>query len=555
MKRFLALLLVVPLAACTTVVQTIKEIRDLEKEANGEEVVRGCPPATLGIETRTLTPAQRKTRSLPERLRGAQVTEVLDGSPVIGRGLWSGDVITAIDGDDITTDCDVADAIYDRDCDDEVKLTFWRQGELRTISVPVVDATSFYEKACKDGNSTACFRLGGQFKAGYGREKNEERAIELYREACDQASAAACSALAKLYLDKGAPHGWTEVIALSTKACEERDPQACTDLGFLYASGTGVTRDDAASMPWFRRACELGDPQGCYNVGLMLQQGRGVEQSTAAALAAYQEACDGGSAQACTNAGWLYERGDTVIAKDEQRAFDMFQRGCEGTSCTPSNANGCVNWGRAYRDGIGANRDPVKAAQIFEEVCNRTSDDDETRATIARSCSLLGSLVIDTDRDRALLLYRKGCDEKDTFGCFNLGVLESESDPTTAQKDFETACTQDDYEACFESGLLLDKAQLYDAALLTYAKACNNDEQRACVNLGILYADGHGADKDVEHAMKLFTDACAHDQATGCFNAGRHFDEGDGVTADRKHAKELFAKACELGMELACSRK
>jgi TPR repeat protein len=64
-------------------------------------------------------------------------------------------------------------------------------------------------------------------------------------------------------------------IAALKKRAEAGDPKAQVQLGTAYASGDGVTEDDAEAVKWFRRAADQADAAGEYFLGEMYATGRG----------------------------------------------------------------------------------------------------------------------------------------------------------------------------------------------------------------------------------------------------------------------------------------
>ena len=59
-------------------------------------------------------------------------------------------------------------------------------------------------------------------------------------------------------------------------AAEQGYASAQLSLGFMYADGRGVLKDDAKAVKWFRLAAEQGDARSQSNLGLMYVDGRGV---------------------------------------------------------------------------------------------------------------------------------------------------------------------------------------------------------------------------------------------------------------------------------------
>jgi len=70
---------------------------------------------------------------------GALITEVLKGATAEKAGLKAGDVIIAVDGDQVYDVSDVAKAVGDKDVDESVKLTIIRDKKQMNLSVVVAD--------------------------------------------------------------------------------------------------------------------------------------------------------------------------------------------------------------------------------------------------------------------------------------------------------------------------------------------------------------------------------------------------------------------------------
>jgi len=454
---------------------------------------RTCFPGTLGIEVTNVSSKMHAAQKLPPDLPGALIIEVLPGSPAAHAGLAAGDIILTLDGEPVGTQCDATGAIFSHGCSDTVGLTYRRAGHNVTLSVPLVEALRFYDASCKAGQMTACARLGWLFENGSRVPKDEEQAATLFDRACRAGSPIGCSRLGYFRLDHDAP---AEALPLLKTACDGDDSAACAGVAFLYATGKGVPQNDDVALPLYQRSCDLGDPAGCYNVGEMVGYGRGAPRDDARAVAAYREGCEGGSSSACTNLGYFIEHGRGAPA-DPKQGVELYRRGCKPTTCSVSNALGCVNLGRAYMDGIGVAKDGKEAARIFGEMCERPPDPDDTDAApnISRACSLLGALYsegngVKADPARAVELTRRGCDQGDSFGCFNMGIFYKvgqgvDKDPAQSADFFNRACTASDAEGCYQLGLFYETGQGVGGidrrrAHTLFAQACKGGYQEAC---------------------------------------------------------------------------
>lgn len=72
-------------------------------------------------------------------------------------------------------------------------------------------------------------------------------------------------------------------------------PEAQHALGFLYATGQGVSRDETIAVGWFRRSAYQGHCAAQHNLGVMYAEGRGIAQNEALAVEWFYRAALGGS--------------------------------------------------------------------------------------------------------------------------------------------------------------------------------------------------------------------------------------------------------------------
>ena len=66
----------------------------------------------------------------------------------------------------------------------------------------------------------------------------------------------------------------------------------------MYGTGSGVSRDDAEAIRWYRRAADQGDALAQSNLGWMYENGRGVQRDRVEAVRWYTRAADQGDSWA-----------------------------------------------------------------------------------------------------------------------------------------------------------------------------------------------------------------------------------------------------------------
>ena len=104
----------------------------------------------------------------------------------------------------------------------------------------------------------------------------------------------------------------------------------------------------------------------------------------------------------------------------------------------------------------------------------------------------------------------------------------------------------------YEQGKAFYDNKEYDKAFEPLKKACDGGDMDGCYNLGTIYANGNGVEKNVKKAMDLYKKVCDGGEMRGCYNLGVMYAKGSGVEKDFGKAAELFKKACYGGDMNGC---
>ena len=81
-------------------------------------------------------------------------------------------------------------------------------------------------------------------------------------------------------------------------AAHQGDDDAQMTLGFMYANGEGVTRDDVEAAKWFAAAAAQGNPLAQISLGSAYADGKGVAEDYDLAIQWFTTAADQGHAKA-----------------------------------------------------------------------------------------------------------------------------------------------------------------------------------------------------------------------------------------------------------------
>jgi hypothetical protein len=180
-------------------------------------------------------------------------------------------------------------------------------------------------QACAGDLARACSLVGILYKVGPGKAADLEAFNaakgSLLAEACSGGFPDACRKLA----DRSDPE---KAVPLYRQACDGHVASACTALGYIYSLGKSVPADADRSREFFARGCDAGDKMACYEAA---QDYSEVRRDKARAASFYQKSCDLGLARSCLILGDAYRAG-TGVPKDEARAAQLYKRGCADLS-------------------------------------------------------------------------------------------------------------------------------------------------------------------------------------------------------------------------------
>ena len=101
--------------------------------------------------------------------------------------------------------------------------------------------------------------------------------------AAAQGRVSAMSVLAWLYAREGTPESLSQASKLYRAAAEAGDFAAQNNLGELFETGRGVSREPAQALGWYRKSAENGFAPAQFNLARLLAFGIGTERDAVAA--------------------------------------------------------------------------------------------------------------------------------------------------------------------------------------------------------------------------------------------------------------------------------
>ncbi|MEJ2501086.1 MAG: DUF1566 domain-containing protein, partial [Campylobacterales bacterium] len=97
-------------------------------------------------------------------------------------------------------------------------------------------------------------------------------------------------------------------------------------LGYLYAKGFGIAKNDKQAAQWYRKAAEAGRKVAAYNLGNCYKKGRGIPKDIKKAIYWYQRSAEKGYPDAMRAMGKIYYYGTSGIKRDDAQARRWFEK-------------------------------------------------------------------------------------------------------------------------------------------------------------------------------------------------------------------------------------
>lgn len=94
--------------------------------------------------------------------------------------------------------------------------------------------------------------------------QDDERALRVFEEACNDGYVRACGVLGNIYLTgQGTPVNTKKALENFDRSCAGRWGESCVAAAMLYHGGLARTQDEALSQKRFEQGCEFGYQPAC----------------------------------------------------------------------------------------------------------------------------------------------------------------------------------------------------------------------------------------------------------------------------------------------------
>lgn len=441
------------------------------------------------------------------------------------------------------------------------------------------------EKAIKT-NPRGKFLLGSCYYMGIGKEKDDEKAAELFEEAILSGDVKATRARVASYLDGRCTTGMndkrcfdlisdaadkgdkTAKIILGRMCfegrCTEKDPQkaisilnevsddhrAQYSLAIMYLDADSEVFSMREGIKFLKSSAENGFASAQLELGRCYYSGNGVDQDKELALHWFKKAADQNDDEALYNMGARYLYGD-LVDKDESKAILYFERAVRLNHSYSKLALGrCLTMG-------GEEKDKKRGIDLLEEA----SLDGLAEAKVLLAVNYMDGLFTPEDKGKAVRYLNEAAVENSAGAKFLLGMccLEGIVEKKSVDRAFELFEEVEDIypEAKHELGLCLEFgkgniAENKTAAFIKYRDAAAADHVPAMNKLGEFNENGWNEENEINktEAKIWYQKAADAGDTGGLYNLARMF-EGE---KDYENAWLNYGLAKESGHKNAAER-
>lgn len=253
---------------------------------------------------------------------------------------------------------------------------------------------------------------------------------------------------------------------------------------------------------------------------------------------AYIAAAERGDVDAQAYLGLLYAFGQQGVQRDYAQAAHWFRMAAEQGEPTAQ-----YNLAIFYIEGWGVEKDTVQAHKWYDLAFEQdntlppliverpaTNDITLTLPTTSKKKGKKGGKIDSKTKAKfaeAIKKYRPRAEAGDAIAQYNLGVLYNEGIGTQRN---------------------------YHEALKWFRMAADQGDADAQNNLGIMYYEGQGVGKNYSQAFHWYTLAAEQGHVAAQYNLGIMYEQGIGTQKDRAKAKQWYRRAADQGYQPAQTR-
>lgn len=172
-------------------------------------------------------------------------------------------------------------------------------------------ARALLNPLAEQGEAEAQFHMGLLYQNGLGVNKSDEITFTYFRKAALQSHLVAQLSLGMMYKAEGGylPQNYELAFYWIQQAAKKGLMEAKFRLGFMYANGQGVSKNEAEAIRWYTLAAIHGHLEAQVKLALHYELGRGTTINTPLAHDLYLDAFSRGDNNGRCNLGMMYMDG------------------------------------------------------------------------------------------------------------------------------------------------------------------------------------------------------------------------------------------------------
>lgn len=175
-------------------------------------------------------------------------------------------------------------------------------------------AIKFLKKAVKGKHAKSSYILGNYYEEGIIVDKNEQKSLKLYTDSAKIGYAPAQEKLGDIYRQGllGSDESPKKSFNWYLKAAEQGRSSAQFYVGYFYASGYGIKKDEELAFEWYTKAAEQKNAAALNNLAICFEYGKGTDVNLTKAIYYYEESAKSGNITAQKNLAICYKNGTGV---------------------------------------------------------------------------------------------------------------------------------------------------------------------------------------------------------------------------------------------------
>lgn len=362
-------------------------------------------------------------------------------------------------------------------------------GSGKTFTANYDKAYYRFEKAANSGNLYAEYCRGIMLEKGWGKEKNEQAAFEIYMDLYKNHEylPAILRLIEIFYLGEFEKTPDQKAVRKLTEIANQKNcgtTQCYT--GYFDRIGYGVPKNDDKAFEKMQSAYNNGSVDGTYFLGLFYKLGIGCEKDNFKAVELLKKASEQGSAIAKYTLGVMYDNGDEGVTRNLNLALSYYQQAHEDNCLLATNALANIYLKGKYNEK--------------------------------------GDQIVRIDYKKAIEYYNSLVNNGSVKGYYGLAM-------------------------CYDLGLGIEKN--IPLAIEYYKTSSEAGVGEASKYLGYCYEKGHGVDKNYKTSYEYYNIASNQGNKSAIYKVAHCIEVGYGCKADLNLAMNKYDDAVIAGVEKA----